>query len=94
MAVELAGRPVALPETGVDLPPLSPPAWSTAASLMLVPGTTSRWCELLGHVSITITSDACGHLIGTIALDAATGTANLIADTVQTRRGARLTLLS
>jgi len=42
---------------------------------------------LLGHASIAITSDVYGHLIGTVAWDAANGAANLIAHTVHSPEG-------
>jgi site-specific recombinase XerD len=41
--------------------------------------------KLLGHASISITADVYGHLIGTVASDAANGAANLIAHTVHTQ---------
>jgi hypothetical protein len=37
--------------------------------------------KLLGHASISITADAYGDLIGTVASDAVNGAANLIAHT-------------
>jgi hypothetical protein len=43
--------------------------------------------KLLGHASISITADAYGDLIGTVASDAVNGAANLIAHTVHTPEG-------
>ena len=37
--------------------------------------------KLLGHAPISITTDVCGHLVGTVASDAVNGAANLIAVT-------------
>jgi integrase len=61
----------------------------SAASLMLAGGADiSTVSKLLGHVSITVTSDVYGHLIGTIAQKAVDGAANLIALTVHSPEGA------
>jgi integrase len=42
--------------------------------------------KLLGHASISITADVYGHLVGTVASDAANGAANLIAVTSLDKR--------
>jgi integrase len=61
----------------------------SAASLMLAGGADiSTVSKLLGHASITVTSDVYGHLIGTIAQKAVDGAANLIALTVHSPEGA------
>jgi integrase len=59
-----------------------------AASLMLTSGADiAVVSKLLGPASISITADAYGHLIGTVASDAVNGAANLIAHTVHTPEG-------
>jgi integrase len=61
-----------------------------AASLMLASGADiAVVSKLMGHASITVTSDVYGHLVGTIAQQAVDGAANLIAHTVHTREGAK-----
>jgi integrase len=59
-----------------------------AASLMLASGADiAVVSKLMGHASISVTSDVYGHLIGTIAQEAVDGAANLIAHTVHTHQG-------
>ena len=52
-------------------------------SRQCLPGSSAR-SKLLGHASISITADAHGLLIGTIAQEAVDGAAYLIAHTVHT----------
>jgi integrase len=60
-----------------------------AASLMLASGADiAVVSKLMGHASISVTSDVCGHPVGTIAQEAVDGAANLIALTVHTHQGA------
>lgn len=59
-----------------------------AASLMLASGADiAVVSKLMGHASISVTSDVYGHLVGTIAQEAVDGAANLIALTVHTHQG-------
>jgi integrase len=59
-----------------------------AASLMLASGADiAVVSKLMGHASISVTSDVYGHLVGTIAQEAVDGAANLIAHTVHTHQG-------
>jgi integrase len=59
-----------------------------AASLMLASGADiAVVSKLMGHASISVTSDVYGHLVGTIAQKAVDGAANLIAHTVHTHQG-------
>jgi integrase len=69
-----------------ELPPLSFHGLRhCAASLMLASGADiAVVSKLMGHASISITSDVYGHLVGTIAQQAVDGAANLIAHTVHT----------
>jgi integrase len=58
-----------------------------AASLMLASGADiAVVSKLMGHASISVTSDVYGHLVGTIAQEAVDGAANLIAHTVHTHQ--------
>jgi integrase len=43
--------------------------------------------KLLGHSSLSITSDIYAHMVGTVASDAVNGAANLIAHTLHTQPG-------
>jgi integrase len=72
-----------------ELPPLSFHGLRhCAASLMLASGADiAVVSKLMGHASISITSDVYGHLVGTIAQQAVDGAANLIAHTVRTHQG-------
>jgi integrase len=74
---------------GEPLPPLSFHGLRhCAASLMLASGADiAVVSKLMGHASITVTSDVYGHLVGTIAQQAVDGAANLIAHTVHTHQG-------
>jgi integrase len=59
-----------------------------AASLMLASGADiAVVSKLMGHASISVTSDVYGHLVGTIAQEAVDGAANLIAHKVHTHQG-------
>jgi integrase len=71
-----------------ELPPLSFHGLRhCAASLMLASGADiAVVSKLMGHASISITSDVYGHLVGTIAQQAVDGAANLIAHTVHTHQ--------
>jgi integrase len=75
-----------------ELPPLSFHGLRhCAASLMLASGADiAVVSKLMGHASITVTSDVYGHLVGTIAQQAVDGAANLIAHTVHTHQGAEV----
>jgi integrase len=66
-----------------ELPPLSFHGLRhCAASLMLASGADiAVVSKLMGHASISVTSDVYGHLVGTIAQKAVDGAANLIAHT-------------
>jgi integrase len=76
-------------QQGEPLPPLSFHGLRhCAASLMLASGADiAVVSKLMGHASISVTSDVYGHLVGTIAQKAVDGAANLIAHTVHTHQG-------
>jgi integrase len=62
----------------------------SAASLMLAGGADiSTVSKLLGHASISITSDIYAHLVAAVGQRAVDGAANLIARTVHTQSGVK-----
>jgi integrase len=72
-----------------ELPPLTLHGLRHSfGSLMLASGADiAVVSKLMGHASITVTSDVYGHLVGTIAQEAVDGAANLIAHTMHTHQG-------